>query len=612
MSKFAMKSCRIGFVFYFILTLVLSFQFFSFIIGSNTIVYMDVSGWGFYIMSCITHAASLALVPLLAYIFMMFCRLRYIAVGLFVVGATCLSTIVHVDMLVYDIYRFHINGIMLSMFFGKGGGEIFNFSTSLYYQMGIVVLCILLAYSFVWLLLNRYSSLLRVKLKYLMLGLLFCTFYAHGYHIYADFNNQVSVQKSRRLLPYYFPTSAGGLLMDCGFVPSIQSQELNFENGKSEINYPLHDIQSVKVDTLKNIVFIMIDSWNPRAFTKECMPNIYEYARSNQWYRNHWGCSNGTRSSVFGLFFGISSYYWDFFESNHISPLFIEQLLANNYQCNIYPSAQIYDPPFARVIFNKLDNVRVETEGKTSMARDMKITDDFISSLDTLANSNKPFFSFLFYDLPHSFELPKEKLYKFQPSWDYADYSKLSNDVDATPFWNLYRNTCYQVDSIIGRVLTSLEENQLKENTVVVITGDHGQEFNENKKNYWGHNGNFSQSQIGVPLICHFPDKQPAIFMHRTTHYDIVPTIMKNYLGVLNVADDFSMGHLLENTVSRYWHIVGSELNYAFITDKGDIIEKKADGSLEITDSILNPLVDYEIDPIGMKESLDKLNAFLK
>ena len=87
---------------------------------------------------------------------------------------------------------------------------------------------------------------------------------------------------------------------------------------------------------------------------------------------------------------------------------------------------------------------------------------------------------------------------------------------------------------------------------------------------------------------------------------------MKNYLGILNDVGDFSMGYLLEDTANRYWHIVGSELNYAFITDKGDIIEKKAEGTLEITDSILNPLLDYEIDVVKMKESLDKLNVFLK
>ena len=55
---------------------------------------------------------------------------------------------------------------MLNMFFGKGGGEIFNFSTSLYIQMGMIILGILIAYSSAWFLINRYSLLFRIKLKY--------------------------------------------------------------------------------------------------------------------------------------------------------------------------------------------------------------------------------------------------------------------------------------------------------------------------------------------------------------------------------------------------------------------------------------------------------------
>jgi hypothetical protein len=57
---------------------------------------------------------------------------------------------------------------------------------------------------------------------------------------------------------------------------------------------------------------------------------------------------------------------------------------------------------------------------------------------------------------------------------------------------------------------------------------------------------------------------------------------------------------------------VGSELNYAFITEEGNIIEKKADGSMEITDSLLNLKIDYAIDGKKMKESIEKLNHFFK
>ena len=44
-----------------------------------------------------------------------------------------------------------------------------------------------------------------------------------------------------------------------------------------------------------------------------------------------------------------------------------------------------------------------------------------------------------------------------------------------------------------------------------------------------GHNSNFSDAQIGVPLIAHFPKQESKQIKYRTTHYDIIPTLMHDY-----------------------------------------------------------------------------------
>src|SRR3712207_9402754 len=63
------------------------------------------------------------------------------------------------------------------------------------------------------------------------------------------------------------------------------------------------------------------------------------------------------------------------------------------------------------------------------------------------------------------------------------------------------------IDSLIGLTLDKLKQKDLLRNTVVIITGDHGQEFNENHCNYWGHSSNYSQWQIHVPLIYYYPGR---------------------------------------------------------------------------------------------------------
>ena len=285
--------------------------------------------------------------------------------------------------------------------------------------------------------------------------------------------------------------------------------------------------------------------------------------------------------SVFGIYFSVPAYYWDLFESSKVNPVFIDTMLESGYTCQVYPGATLVGPPFFRVVFRKIPNLNISTPGNTAWDRDRAITDNFIRDLPKYVASGKPFFSMVFYDLPHSFEITPEQL-RFQPSWTFADYTKLNNDLDPTGFFNLYRNTCYETDKMLGDILAALDREGCAGNTVVIVTGDHAQEFNENRKNYWSHGGNFSRWQIQVPLIVHVPGAEGGIVRtHRTTHYDIVPTLMQTFLGVKNPIDDYSAGHLLTDTVSRDWHVVGSELNYGFIVEGDTILEKTPSGGLK-------------------------------
>ncbi|MFR5657876.1 MAG: sulfatase-like hydrolase/transferase [Butyricimonas faecihominis] len=76
---------------------------------------------------------------------------------------------------------------------------------------------------------------------------------------------------------------------------------------------------------------------------------------------------------------------------------------------------------------------------------------------------DQPFFSFVFYDLLHAIDIPAPYRKKFQPSWDYANYLALNNNLDPEPFFNLYRNCAYYVDSLVGKIVNKLEENGLLE-----------------------------------------------------------------------------------------------------------------------------------------------------
>lgn len=608
-----MGAVKISFLFYALSTLLLAIMFGTYIIGSTILQLMDVEGWSFFVASCVSHASQIALIPFLISLIPALLGFRRTAAWVQGVLMTVILVINYLNEQVYALYRFHLNGFIINMVTGPAAGDIFAFDAMLYVKETLIFLLLAALVAGVWFLASYIYKIRSKAYVWMIAGtFVFCTLFAHVWHIYADFYQHQSVVKSGQLIPYYFPTTSSRLLEEkFGLTPPESYGNLSMGEGTGDVCYPIHPLEVDKPDTLPNIVFIMIDSWNRRTFTPECMPNVYAWAQKNQWFRNHLSCSNGTRSAVFGYFFGLPCYYWESFESAHIQPLFITQLLKYGYDINTHVSAGMEDPPFARIIFGDVKGINPRSYGKTPFENDAKVTEDCINTIKK--RGKKPFFSFLFLDMPHSFAgITKEENSTFQPAWEYADYSKLSNDMDPTPFFNLYRNSCHYDDKLIGKVLATLESEGLMDNTVVVVTGDHSQEFNENKKNFWGHNGNFSVHQIGVPMVVHEPDTEAHIYNHRTTHYDIVPTLMQKYLGVKNPTDDYSLGHIIQDTASRNWHMVGSNLNYAFIVDGDTILEKKAEGALEIYDPKMNEIFNYHIDVNAFNKASERLNHFFR
>lgn len=610
------KAFAEGFIFYILSTLTVTIQFLFYLLDSPRLSMMDGGGWLFYVTAACSHAALWALIPyLMAMVVWLAFRRERAATIVHIVLAALLNLLAYIDGSVYSLYKFHINGFVLSLLFGEGNSEIFTFSFWLYLKMAGIVLGVFAANVLLRMLAGRcYARFHRCGFRPALAVLVLFALFSNLYHAYAAVAQKTSVVRSASCLPYYFPLTATTLMVKLGVVSPDDIVRIDFGNRQNatDLNYPIHPLQHHGQASRKNIVFIAIDSWNYRAFKPEVMPCISSFARKCSRFDSHLSSSNGTRGSIFGLFFSLSSIYWTDFEMSGIQPLLVDELLAQDYRIGIYPSATIVNPPFAKVLFSKVPHLRTHTEGQTVYDRDCRITADYLQALDTLADDTKPFFSFLFYDLAHGFELPKEKLHRFQPSWEFADYMKLNNDTDPTPFLNLYYNCLAEADSLVGCVLRKLEEKKLLDNTLVFLTGDHGQEFNENHKNYWGHGSNYSPAQTHIPFLVYRPGEEPRTYSHRTTHYDFAPTVMSEMLGVTNPPSDYSMGHLLTDTCSRNWHVVGDYLNYAFIVEKQTILEKRPAGYVEICDSALNPLEHYKVDTKGLNEAIRSLNRFYK
>ncbi len=602
---------KFGFTIFILGTLALFSQFFLYFLQSNIAETTDLIGYSYYLLAAFSHAGLFALIPYLSYILLsVLIPYPRINQGFLITSYFLLNLTAYINGIVFQLYKFHINGLVIDMLFDTNAAQIFTFDTSLILKLSLkILLWSLIGAALLWMAYRFHTHLKKRYIRYYFYFLISCILSTHLLHAYAAASNQFSIQNVTSCLPQFYPLTANKLLAKLGVAPRRNSTPSFHDTGlNTGIVYPLNRLDYKETDSGKNIIFIIIDSWSARTFTPETMPNLFQFARKSSVYTRHLSSSNGTRGSIFGMFFGISPTYWHAFELSNIQPLFIKTLLQRNFDIQAYPSATLRNPPFNQIIFGSIPEIRTETAGDTPFERDTQLTDDFLRYIDR--PKDRPFFAFLFYDLLHAISIPAPYRQKFKPSWDYANYMALNNDTDPTPYFNLYRNCGWYVDSLIGNILDKLEAKNLLKESVILITGDHSQEFNENKKNYWGHGSNYSDAQIHVPFIYYDDSRAPRTYTHTTTHYDIVPTLMNQYLGIANPPEEYSMGYLLSDSLPPAYHLTGTEENYAIITPHA-IYEKKHSGKVVITDSMLNP-IKHNLSPQLLKEIIEYKNRFRK
>ena len=609
------EKARAGFIIFLFATIIYTIDFIANAIHSGLASDMTIGIWLYHIPSAFGHAALIAGIAwMLFYLPWTFIFRRWQpAAAIYCTALTLAQIFLLVDIFVFSLYRFHLNGFVFEMIAG-GGTEIFVIDWRTFLSFGLLaIICGILPFLLARWTARRYYRRTRRIVAPILTILICCIVFSHIGNAVAAAQRITAVRRTTKALPYFYPLTANRLLARMGLFNFDEMDEMEATNKRAGINYPLEPITASDSTAGYNILYILIDSWNPRAYGEEATPNIASFAqRYGQFYSQHFSSSNGTAGSIYGIFFGLPYSYETDFSAAQISPVYIDRLIELGYDIRTYPSAIFTRPQFHEMIYRKVPDIRLRAEGATSFDRDNFITATFLDEIDSLSAGNKPFFAFMFYDLPHAISLPAEHRTRFQPSWDKPDYLALNNNIDPTPFFNLYRNCVYYDDSLIGQVLAKVEEKGLLDNTIIVITGDHGQEFNENKRNFWGHNGNYTKWQLQIPLVLYYPGVAAGdTVTHTTTHFDITPTVMGRWLGVTNPPGDYSLGYDLADTTRRYPFILGDDINYGFVFE--DIITTTNHfGSMEVTDTDLNPIKRSQVGASRLNEAILKKNRFYK
>ena len=360
-------------------------------------------------------------------------------------------------------------------------------------------------------------------------------------------------------IPLYQRATMKDFFRDTLKIKEPKRTELLMRIRKSRsIRYPVAPIRRRADRKRFNVVWLTCESWRADMLDREIMPRACRFADryAISFKDNHSG-GNGTRQGMFSMFYGLYGSYWHSFLSGRAGAQIIDWMIEDKYDFGCFTSAKFSYPEFDQTIFAKLPaKVLHSFDRDVTYKRDIRNTKQLIDFIGS-DHGGKPFMAFMFFESPHyPYEFPPEnaKFKEFAAKVNYLDQLGAEH---AEKIKNRYRNSCVTLDGFLGQVFAMLEEKKLLDNTIVVVVGDHGEEFFEHGR--LGHNSDFTREQIRTPLLLHIPGVKPGVYTGMSSHVDIV-AMLAPYFGIENDPADFCLGKDLigpKSPVRNYAVIAG-------------------------------------------------------
>lgn len=514
------------------------------------------------------------------------------------------------DSFVYQQFRLHLNIAMLQMTL-LGGGQVVSFSGSMILQICLLMgACFIAALVCFWLANVLSNTQPRFKPSYLLAFTLVGLFVCQGVYGFGFAYHNPYTSKVEENLPLSRPLHFNKLLIKTGLVSREDVYTFKKTDAKGAMNYPLSKLDCSGGEGY-NIVFLVVDALRFDMITEQTMPNVTAFSKNAINFKDHYSGGINTRHGIFTLFTGIPGSYWDSSKASKSGSALIKALQTRGYEIGLFASDPLTMPEFNQTVFATLPDARLNSKGNNPIEKDESAIEDMEKWL-TSVPKNKPFFAFLFLDSVHSAIFPEtEEFTVFKPYWKEVNQIKLSNDFDRTPYFNRYKNSVFFTDKNLGRALSFLGKNIDIDKTIIVITSDHGEEFNDTGKNYWGHNGNFTKYQAQIPFIVKWPGKASIDIGYRTSALDVVPTLLPRVLGCKNPVSDYSVGKDLFEPSGRNPFVYVSNYSKDAFVEKDRVVLINEIGVLSFLDPAYNPAKDQSVPPY-LKQVLEESSRFLK
>ncbi len=281
-------------------------------------------------------------------------------------------------------------------------------------------------------------------------------------------------------------------------------------------------------DTDFNVILIYMESTGSISVSEseyEIMPNFMKLAENGIFWDNFYVSIPQSIKSLFSGHTGL--YPFICLDSiSSVQPELPVKSIAEYFKENNYRTALLHAGFFEHgekdLFLNNrgydylydADSLPVENASEPSS---WGIDDDLIFNFTKtwISENNKPFFITLIPIFPHHPYDPPEH-------WE--------SRFPADSIIENFHNSIHYEDYLLGELISYLKENNLFDNTIFVIFGDHGEAFGQHKGNFY-HYGHIYEENIKVPLLI----SNPILFDDsiKTDNPAIIPDVLPTIIDLL-------------------------------------------------------------------------------
>ncbi|MEQ5402900.1 LPS biosynthesis-modulating metalloenzyme YejM [Providencia rettgeri] len=508
-------------LFNILLSLVLSSSYLFIFDWPDTLtgrIYAFVSWLGHF--SFVVFATYLLIIFPLTFIVMSQRLLRLLCVALATAGITLLIF----DIRVFSQFGLHLTPQVWDLVINPTKGEMAREWQLMFISIPIIFLVEMLFATWSW---QKLRSLNRQTFGKPLAAIFIVTFImSHLMYAWADANFYRPITMQRYNYPLSQPMTARKLLDRYGLLDLTEHQNRVFQQGSPtalKLNYPLKPLSYYDQGADYNLLLLVIDDLGDKS-QQDSMGALNEFKEISTQFTNHYTAGLRNDTALFGLFYGISSTYFDnILNGRHPSAL-IEALQHQGFQFGLFSTDGFNSPLFRQAIL-----ADYSLPAKTADNDNLTVT-QWNNWLDNLKNGS-PWFSFL--------------------------------NIKGTP-------GSAKTNEQINRVMAALQRDNRLQNTIVIVTANYN---NQGKaENEWLDGKHFNRDNMQVPLFIYWPNTPAQQIDKLTSHQDVMTTLMQRLLHVSNPPDDYSQGEDLFSVKRTYpWVITGDNDDVVITTDNATL-----------------------------------------